>query len=46
VKLIGVFHPAGPELTVSRATRAKVNAFGISFEGNSAFSRSEFSWAA
>jgi hypothetical protein len=46
VKLVGVFHPAGPELTVSRATRAKVDAFGISFDGNSAFSRSEFSWAA
>jgi hypothetical protein len=46
VKLIGVFHPAGPELTVSRATRAKVDAFGISFDGNSAFSRSDFSWAA
>ncbi len=46
VKLVGVFHPAGPELTVSRATRAKVDAFGIAFDGHSAFSRSDFSWAA
>jgi hypothetical protein len=46
VKLVGVFHPAGPELTVAHATRAKIDAFGIDFEGSSAFSRSEFSWAA
>jgi hypothetical protein len=46
VKLVGVFHPAGPELTVSRANRAKVDAFGIAFDGHSAFSRSDFSWAA
>jgi hypothetical protein len=46
VQLTGVFHPAGHELTVSRATRSKIDAFGISYEGNAAFSRSEFSWAA
>ena len=46
VKLSGVFHPAGSELTVARATRSKVDAFGISYEGNAAFSRSNFSWAA
>jgi hypothetical protein len=46
VKLAGVFHPAGPELTVARATRSRIDAFGISYEGNAAFSRSEFSWAA
>jgi hypothetical protein len=46
VKLSGVFHPAGPELTVARATRSKIDAFGISYEGSAAFSRSEFSWAA
>lgn len=45
VKLAGVFHPAGPELTVARATRSKVDAFGIQYEGKSAFS-SAFSWAA
>jgi hypothetical protein len=46
VKLVGVFHPAGPELTIAHATRSKIDAFGIAFEGHSAFSRSEFSWAA
>ena len=46
VKLSGVFHPAGPELTIAHATRSKIDAFGISYEGNAAFSRSEFSWAA
>jgi hypothetical protein len=46
VKLTGVFHPAGPDLTVARATRSKVDAFGISYDGNAAFSRSEFSWGA
>lgn len=46
VKLSGVFHPAGPELTVAHATRSKIDAFGIRYQGNAAFSRSEFSWAA
>ena len=46
VKLAGVFHPAGPELTVAHATRSKVDAFGITYDGNAAFSRSDFSWAA
>jgi hypothetical protein len=46
VKLTGVFHPAGPDLTVARATRSNVDAFGISYDGNAAFSRSEFSWGA
>ena len=45
-RLTGIFHPAGPELTVARATRSKIRAFGIEYEGKSAFSRSEFSWAA
>jgi hypothetical protein len=45
-RITGIFHPAGPELTVSRATRSKINAFGIQYEGKSGFSTSEFSWAA
>lgn len=45
-RLVGIFHPAGPELTVAHATRSKIDAFGISYEGNSGFSRSDFSWAA
>jgi hypothetical protein len=46
VRLTGVFHPAGPELTVARATRSKIDAFGIQYDGHSAFSTSQFSWAA
>jgi hypothetical protein len=45
-RLVGVFHPAGPDLAVAHATRSRIDAFGISYEGKSAFSRSEFSWAA
>ena len=45
-QLVGVFHPAGDALTVSRATRSSINAFGIEYEGKAAFSRSNFSWAA
>jgi hypothetical protein len=45
-RLVGVFHPAGSELTIARATRSSIDAFGISYEGKAAFSRSEFAWAA
>jgi hypothetical protein len=45
-RLTGVFHPAGPDLAVAHATRSRIDAFGISYEGRSAFSRSEFAWAA
>ncbi len=45
-KLTGIFHPAGSELTIAHATRSKIDAFGIQYDGNSAFSTSEFSWAA
>jgi hypothetical protein len=44
--LTRIFHPAGPELTVARATRSSIDAFGIQYEGKAAFSRSQFSWAA
>ena len=45
-QLTGIFHPAGPELTVAHATRGSVNAFGITYEPKAAFSRTQFSWAA
>jgi hypothetical protein len=45
-KLTGIFHPAGSELTVSRATRSKINGFGIEYQGKAAFSLSQFSWSA
>ena len=45
-RLVGIFHPAGSELTISRATRSRINAFGIEYEGKAGFSNSKFSWAA
>jgi hypothetical protein len=45
-RLAGIFHPAGSELTIARATRSHINAFGIEYEGKSGFSTSKFSWAA
>lgn len=46
VRLAGVFHPAGSELTVAQATRSQIDAFGIQYQGNAAFSSSQFAWAA
>jgi hypothetical protein len=45
-RIAGIFHPVGSDFTVSKPTRAKINAFGIEFEGKSGLSKSEFSWAA
>src|ERR671919_37695 len=44
-RLTGIFHPAGSELTIARTTRSQINAFGIEYEGASAFSHA-FHWAA
>jgi hypothetical protein len=45
-RLTGIFHPAGSELTISKATRSSINAFGIEYDGDAGFSNSSFSWAA
>lgn len=45
-RLTGIFHPAGSELTVARATRSHIDAFGIQYDGASGFSTSRFAWAA
>jgi hypothetical protein len=45
-RLTGIFHPAGSELTVAHATRSKIDAFGIQYEGKAAFSTARFAWAA
>jgi hypothetical protein len=45
-RLSGIFHPAGSELTIARATRSRISGFGIEYEANAGFSRSSFSWAA
>jgi hypothetical protein len=46
VRLTGVFHPAGSELTVAHATRSRIDAFGVSYAARAGFSNSQFSWAA
>jgi hypothetical protein len=45
-RITGIAHPAGSELTIARATRSSISAFGIEYEGRSGFSASRFSWAA
>src|SRR5262245_48283094 len=45
-RIAGIFHPVGSDFTVSKATRSRINAFGIEFEGKSGLSKSAFSWAA
>jgi hypothetical protein len=45
VRLTGMFHPAGSELTVAKPLRTRISAFGIEFEGKSALSSSRFAWA-
>jgi len=45
-KITGIFHPVGSELTISRATRSRINAFGIQYEAKAGFSTSNFAWAA
>jgi hypothetical protein len=46
VKLTGMFHPVGSTLTAAEATRSKINAMGIEYEGKTGLSTAEFSWAA
>ena len=45
VKLVGVFHPVGSELTAAEAKRSSIDAFGIQYEGKTGLS-APFSWAA
>ena len=45
-RVTGIFHPAGSELTISRATRSNISAFGVEYEGKAGFSASNFAWAA
>jgi hypothetical protein len=46
VRLVGVFHPVASEFNAAEATRSKIDAFGIAYEGKTGISTSEFSWAA
>jgi hypothetical protein len=45
-RLTGIFHPAGSELTIAKATRSRISAFGIEYDAKSAFSSAKFGWAA
>ena len=45
-RVVGIFHPVASELTVARATRSSIDAFGIQYDGVSGFSTSHFSRAA
>ena len=46
-RLSGIFHPAGDDFAVAKATKSRVSAFGVdfAFEGRSGFA-APFSWAA
>jgi hypothetical protein len=46
VRFSGMFHPVGSDLTMAEAKRSRINAFGITYEGKTGLSTSEFSWAA
>jgi hypothetical protein len=46
VRFNGLFHPVAPDMTIAEARRSKIDAFGISYEGKTGLSTSEFSWAA
>jgi hypothetical protein len=46
VRLVDVFHPVSSEFNAAEATRSKIDAFGISYEGKTGISTAEFSWAA
>jgi hypothetical protein len=46
VRFQGMFHPVASDLTIAEATRSRINAFGIEYEGKTGLSTSDFSWAA
>jgi len=46
VRLVGMFHPAASEFNAAEAKRSRIDAFGITYEGKTGLSTSEFSWAA
>jgi hypothetical protein len=44
-RLSGIFHPVGSELTISKAARSQIDAYGISYQAKAGFSASRFAWA-
>jgi hypothetical protein len=45
-RVTGIFHPAGSEFRVAKAKSADISLFGIEYQGKSAISSAQFSWAA
>lgn len=45
VRFSGMFHPAGSDLTMAETKRSRIDAFGISYEGRTGLSKSDFTWA-
>ena len=45
VRFNGMFHPVASDLTMAEAKRSSIDAFGISYEGKTGLSTSDFSWA-
>ena len=46
VRFDGMFHPVGSNLTMAEATRSRIDAFGITYEGKTGISYADFNWAA
>jgi hypothetical protein len=46
IRFNGMSHPIGPDLVMAEAKRTRISAFGITYEGKTGLSKSEFSWAA
>jgi hypothetical protein len=46
IRFDGMFHPVGSDLVMAEAKSSKIDAFGISYEGKTGLSKSEFAWAA
>ena len=46
VKFSGMFHPVGSDLTMAEATRSRIDAFGIQYEGKTGLSKADFAWTA
>jgi hypothetical protein len=45
VRFDGMFHPAGPDLTMAEARRSRIDAFGIRYEAKTGLSSSRFAWS-
>ena len=45
-RVTGIFHPAASEFVVAKAKSADISLFGIEYQGKSAVTTAQFSWAA